>query len=330
MERLKDIELDLSEETLAESTDSSIVLIEEEDVHFDPEDHRYTGTVSGKEYTSATTLLRKFGMTPAEYDIIPKEILEAKAKYGTAVHKALEDFIMGDETQLLVPEVAAFNEWLVANSVSTLDCVAEQKVFNEYYGIAGTVDLQLWNIIADFKTTATLHMVPVMWQLSIYNFLLHPDEVDYNMHELKVFWFASDGVLTVREVPLIPYNRLISLIEANQRGDEVWIDESVPLDMIDKVEAIVKQKKLIDTLKKNLKVLESEQEVIKVALQDQMKEDERLYIDTETGTITLTEVSTARYDSNKVTRYISGKGDNPADYKNVSTYTRMNIKDKTK
>lgn len=327
---MKDIELDLSGEIPAESTDSSIVLIEEEDVHFDPEDHRYTGTVSGKEYTSATTLLRKFGMTPAEYAIIPKEILEAKAKYGTAVHKALEDFIMGDETQLLVPEVAAFNEWLVANSVSTLDCVAEQKVFNEYYGIAGTVDLQLWNIIADFKTTATLHMVPVMWQLSIYNFLLHPDEVDYNMHELKVFWFASDGVLTVREVPLIPYNRLISLIEANQRGDEVWIDESVPLDMIDKVEAIVKQKKLIDTLKKNLKVLESEQEVIKVALQDQMKEDERLYIDTETGTITLTEVSTARYDSNKVTRYISGKGDNPADYKNVSTYTRMNIKDKTK
>lgn len=310
--------------------DETFVLIEEEDVIFDEEDHSYTGTVSGKEYISATTLLRKFGMTPAEYKVIPKEILEAKAKYGTAVHKALEDFIMGDETQLLVPEVASFNEWLIENKITTLDCVSEQKVFNEYYGIAGTVDLQMWNVIADFKTTATLHMVPVMWQLSIYNFLLHPDEVDYNMHELKVFWFASDGVLTVRDVPLIPYNRLISLIEANQRGDEVWIDESVPVDMVDKVEALVKQKKLIDTLKKNLKVLESEQEVVKVALQDQMKEDDRVYIDTETGTVTLTEVSTARYDNNKVTKYITSMGGKPSDYKNISTYIRMNIKDKIK
>ena len=318
-------ELDVFEDETEEA-----LFFAEEDVDFDPEDHRYTGTVSGKEYTSATTLLRKFGMTPSEYDIIPKEILEAKAKYGTAVHKALEDFILGDETQLLVPEVASFNEWLIENKVTTLDCVAEQKVFNEYYGIAGTVDLQLWNVIADFKTTATLHMVPVMWQLSLYNFLLHPDEVDYNMHELKVFWFASDGVLTVRPVPLIPYNRLVSLIEAHQRGDEVWIDESVPTEMIDKVDSIIKQKKLIDTLKRNLKVLESEQEVIKVALQDQMKEDERMYVDTETGTITLTEVSVARYDTSLVTAYINSKGDKPAEYKKVSTHIRMNIKDKTK
>lgn len=45
MDSLKDIELDLSGEILADDTDSSIFLIEEEDVDFDPENHRYTGTV---------------------------------------------------------------------------------------------------------------------------------------------------------------------------------------------------------------------------------------------------------------------------------------------
>lgn len=311
-------------------TDEKISLELVEDVIFDEEDHTYTGTVTGADYISATTLLAKYGLTPSEYDAIPEAILKAKAAYGTAVHKALEEFILGDETQLLVPEVAAFNNWLISIGMTPLDCLSERKVFNEYYKIAGTVDLQLWNIIGDFKTTAVLHTVPVMWQLSLYNFLLHPDEEKYNLYELKCFWFTATGTLTVKDIPLIPYSRLISMLEAYKKGEEVWVDTSVPTDLLEKVNAIVKQKRLIDTLKKNLKVLEGDRDVIKASIEDQMKEESRIYVDAPMGVVTLSEVSRSTYSTEKVDTLLNKYGLAKKDYLNVTTYTKMNIKDKAK
>ncbi len=311
-------------------TDKEILIELEEDVDFTEEDHSYVGTVSGKTYISATTLLKKFGLTPSEYDSIPVEILRAKAAYGTAVHKALEEYIKGDETQLIIPEVQAFADWLSSQSITTLDCLPEQKVFNEYYGIAGTVDLQAWNLIVDFKTTATLHLVPVMWQLSLYNFLLHPDEEKYNMFELKVFWFSSAGVLTPREVPLVPYPRLTAMLEAYHAGEETWVDVSVPGSLLEKVDMIVKQKRLIDTLKKNLKELEGEKDILRAAIEDQMKDESRIYVDAPAGIVTLSEVTTSRYDSDKVTRLLDKHHLDKKDYVNTSFYTRLNIKDKGK
>lgn len=310
--------------------EEKLIALEAEDVAFDEATHTYTGTVTGKTYISVTTLLKKFGMSPSEYDAIPKEILEAKAAYGTAVHKALEEYIKGDETQTIVPEVAAFADWLHSQSMTPLDCMSEQKVFNEYFGVAGTIDLQAWNIIGDFKTTATLHLVPVMWQLSIYNFLLHPDEEKYNLFDLKCFWFSSAGVLTVKDIPLIPYDRLMSMLEAYRKGEEIWVDTSVPTALIEKVDMIVKQSRLIKTLEKNLKVLKSEKDVIRASIEDQMKEESRIYVDAPSGIVTLTEVTTSRYNSDKVTSLLDSLHLNKKDYVNTTIYSRLNIKDKAK
>lgn len=310
--------------------EEEIFIEEEEAMDFDEAEHTYTGTVSGKKYLSATTLLKKFGLSPSEYAAIPKEILEAKAAYGSSVHKALEEYIKGDETQLIIPEVQSFADWLEAQSMTILDCVSEQIVFNEYYGIAGTVDLQVWNLLGDFKTTATLHLVPVMWQLSIYNFLLHPNEVDYNMFEPKVFWFSATGTLDVRTVPLVPYNRLIAMLEANRAGEETWVDASVPTDLIEKVDMIVKHKRLIDTLKKNLKSLENEKDVLRASIEDQMKDESRIYIDAPAGIITLTEVVTSRYSTDRINTLLAKLSLPKKDYMNVTTSTRLNIKDKGK
>lgn len=302
-----------------------------EDVEFNEEDHTYTGTVSKADYISATTLLKKYGMTPDEYAYVPEEILKAKAAYGTEVHAGLEKYINGDEVQkVLYPEVQAFADWLDEKKLTTFDCISEKKVFNEYYKIAGTVDLQVWNTIGDFKTTSTLHMVPVMWQLSLYNFLLHPNEEDYNMYELKVFWFSASGELTVRDVPLVPYLRLLSLLEAYRKGEEVWVDESLSTDLVEQVEAIIKQERLIKTVKKNLKSLENEKEVLKVSIEDKMKEESRIYVDAPSGVITITEVATSRYDNKLIDELLLDTGKPKKDYIKTTIYTRMNIKDKAK
>lgn len=301
--------------------------LETEDLIFDEEEHTYTGTVSAKKYTPVSNILKKFGFTPSEYAVIPPEILKAKAAYGTNIHKALEAYIKGDETQLIIPEVAAFAEWLTSVGMTTLDCISEKKAFSEYYKVAGTVDLQLWNIVADFKTTATLHTVPVMWQLSLYNFLLHPNEADYNLYELKCFWFSSAGTLSVKDIPLVPYNRLLSLLDAFAKGEEVWVDTSIPVDLIEKVNEIIKQKKLIDTLKKNLKALESERDILKGAIEDQMKEESRIYVVAPTGIVTLSEVTQSRYDTSKIDALLRTLKEEKSKYTKTSIYTKLNIKE---
>lgn len=305
-------------------------LLAVEEVTFDEATHTYVGTVSKDVYTSVTTLLKKFGMTPSEYASVPEAVLAAKAKYGTEVHKALEEYIKGDKTQLLVPEVSAFARWLDSVSMTTLDCSSEQQAFNEYYKIAGTIDLQLWNIIADFKTTATLHTIPVMWQLSLYNFLLHPKEEDYSNYELKCFWFNSTGELTVKDIPLVPYNRLTSLLDAHKRGDAVWVDTTIPADLVDRVDAIVKQNRLIKTLETNLKTLKNEKELLKVLIEEQMKSESRIYVDAPAGVITVTEVSQTRYDTSKIDALLKSIGRDKKDFVNVTVTTRLNIKDKGK
>lgn len=296
-------------------------------VNFDEEAHSYTSAIDGRQYISTTTLIKQYGLTTNDYDGVPLEIMKRKAAYGSAVHKALEEYIKGDMSQTIIPEVQAFHDWLTSNAMNNTDCVAEQQVFNFDYGVAGTVDLQFWNTIADFKTTASLHTVSVMWQLSIYNYLLHPDEVDYNMYNLKCFWFTSTGELTVKDIPLINYHTLIDMLEAYKRGDVVWVDSTMPMALTDKVDELIKQRKLLKTLKDNLKTLENEEEVLKEAIKEQMADQQRSYVKTNTGLVTLTDTTYSRFDNTKVEALLTRLGEQKKDYIKATITTRMNVKE---
>ena len=302
----------------------------EDDITFTPEDHSYISTIDGKEYISTTTLLKHYSLSPSEYDQVPESILRAKAAYGTKVHAALEEFIKGDSSQLVVTEVQSFNDWLTASGLSVLDCISEQVVFNREYGVAGTVDFQAWNVIGDFKTTASLHTVSVMWQLSIYNYLLHPDEVTYNQYELKVFWFQSTGELIVKDIPLIPYNTLLDMLEAYKRGDIIWVDSTVPTDLSDKVDALIKQRQLVTTVKGNLRQLENEEEILKEAIKEQMKQQQRIYVQAPTGVVTISEYTTSRYDTKKIDALLTQHNLLKKDFVNTSEITKLNVKRLTK
>lgn len=302
----------------------------EEKIIFDKKKHTYTGTVSKEDYISTTKLLKMFDLAPTGYDAIPKAILAKKAEYGTTIHKAIEEYLKGDETQVIIPEVRSFANWLIAQSMTVLDCESEQIVFNEEYKIAGTVDLQIWNIIGDFKTTAALHIVPVMWQLSVYTFLLHPDESKYSMYSPKAFWFAPDGTLSVKEIPLIPYNRVVNMLDAYKAGKSTWIDTSVPESLKEKVDELIKHNRLIHTITNNLQTLKAEKEAMQEKLKAQMKKEKRIYVETPTGVATITEVTVQRYDTSKVNVLLATLGKEKKDYCTTTEYTRISIKDRRK
>lgn len=192
---------------------------------FNEEDHSYT--MNGVQYTSTTQLLKKYGLS-ADYANIPAAILEQASIRGNAVHKALELYIGGDRSMLgLVEEVDLFDKYIQLQNIQLLTAKSEEMVYDTHYQISGTIDFQYMdgndNIIADFKTTSTLHLDAVAWQLSIYNYLAcKGDILAYYFNKLKVFHFTS-GRLYVKDVYTVDYDAVKELFEAHKNNNPTFI-----------------------------------------------------------------------------------------------------------
>lgn len=192
---------------------------------FDEKTHKYSS--GGVVYTSTTQLLKKYGLS-ANYANIPAQILQKAAQKGNAVHKALELYIGGDQSMLgLVEEVDLFHNYVQLQGLDLLMARSEEIVYDHQYKIAGTIDFQYQDgndtIIADFKTTSSLHLDSVAWQLSIYNYLVcKGDVLTYYFNKLKVFHFVN-GRMYVKDVYTVDYDAVKGLFEANLRNDPVFI-----------------------------------------------------------------------------------------------------------
>lgn len=135
---------------------------------FNEEEHKYL--LDGKELISVTTLMKKHGLSP-DYSAVDPVVLRRKAMRGTLIHKELEDYLIGGESGF-TKELYAFIE--IEKRFEIKNATPEQKVHNDI--VAGTVDLQAeykgGTLLADFKTTAKVHIEPVRWQMSIYQELI--------------------------------------------------------------------------------------------------------------------------------------------------------------
>ena len=184
-------------------------------IQFDEATHTYTR--NNTKYTSVTTLLKDYGLS-ADYTNIPKEVLAKAAIRGKETHKELEDYIkQGVVSQSL--DVQNFIKYVTARGIDLSNALSEELVYDDTYLIAGTIDFQYKDgdeeIIADFKTTSSIHWEAVAWQLSIYNYIkVQGDVLAYYMKHLKVFHLYN-GKLTVREVPIIDYDEVVNLLIAN-------------------------------------------------------------------------------------------------------------------
>lgn len=193
-------------------------------IKFDEQKHEYT--LDGKKLISVTQLMQKHGLAPS-YDSVPAEVLNAKAERGTLIHKEIEAYIKKGEVGF-TQELTNFAMYLMANKVKVLE--SELMLYNDI--VAGTCDLILHSngqgIIADIKTTSTLHKEAVSWQLSIYLWLyLKYDERaavdgDYNAYwdgyKGQAYHFDKDGNLNVVEIPLKPYQEVEGLLECERQG----------------------------------------------------------------------------------------------------------------
>jgi hypothetical protein len=188
-------------------------------IQFDEQTHTYIR--NNNPYISVTTLLKKYNLSP-DYTGIPADILAKAAARGNATHKDLENFIK-QGTTCSNPDLINFSKYILTRGIDLSTAKSEEIIFNDTYLIAGTVDFQYTDgdedIIADFKTTSSIHWEAVMWQLSIYAYMIcKGDILQYYMKHLKVYHLYN-GKLSVREVPMVDFDEVEKLLKANLNGD---------------------------------------------------------------------------------------------------------------
>lgn len=206
---------------------------------------------------SVTQLLKKHGLSP-NYSGVDTATLNAKAEYGTRVHKALESVANGETVDEEPSYTSQFKSWL-----GDAETLAEQPLAINYHGliIAGTCDLMGerngQRFIADHKTTSSFHKESVAWQLSILDYMArHCDNINgkpfkwlgatnyYGLH-------YTNGVMTEKVVTKIPDEEIENLLTAELKDETYKHELSVSEDFIAKVEQAETSLAVIEMQKKN-------------------------------------------------------------------------------
>lgn len=229
-------------------------------ITFNEEKHIYY--CDGKQVKiSVTQLLKMYGLSP-DYKGVSEKVLDAKAKRGTLIHEEIENFNKHGES--------GFTE----------ECLQYQKFIDTGYKcmqsefmvgnnlVAGTIDLILEKdgelIIADIKTTSTLHKESVSWQLSIYAYLC-----GVNFTKGLALHF-KDKKLNVVEIPLKPKSEVERLIEAFKHGKiftPALILSDNEITTLEQAELIIKQYDML------LEKAKAKSEELKKMLIEKMKEN---------------------------------------------------------
>jgi hypothetical protein len=189
-------------------------------MEFKQDTHEYLH--NGDKYISVTELLKKYNLS-VNYNDVPPDVLAKAATRGKATHSSLEAYIKGDRSELnITPTVDLLHNYINTRGIDLTTAKSEEIVFDTTYKIAGTVDFQYFdgeNIIADFKTTSTLHLDVVAWQLSIYNYIISKGDImSYYFNKLKVFHFTGTK-LYVKDVYLVEYDTVKALLETNLNNE---------------------------------------------------------------------------------------------------------------
>ena len=188
------------------------------DLVFDPQTHTYT--LDGKDLISVTQILAKHGLSP-NYNGVDEDTLKASAERGTLIHKEIENYIKKGEIGF-TDECAEFVSYVRENNIAIMG--SEVTFHNDI--VAGTCDLIInsqkgYLIVADIKTTSTLHKESVAWQLSLYAYL----SGNKTMNHGQAFHFSKDG-LKVVDIELKPVEEVEKLLECERKG-EIYKQELV-------------------------------------------------------------------------------------------------------
>lgn len=170
-------------------------------VEFIEEGHYYL--VDGVITPSVSEII-KF-IFPNKYSDVPEQVLNAKASFGTGVHKAVECLEKGED----IPKLSFYQEL----------CLKEFKKLKEDYKIetreqeamvnyethyCGRFDMIAYingyYSLCDIKTTAKLDLDSLSWQLSYYALAYNPDKYEKTFEKFYAIWLPKKDIGQVVEI----------------------------------------------------------------------------------------------------------------------------------
>lgn len=237
------------------------------EVKFRESDHTYW--LSDRQLISVTQLMKKHGLS-ADYSAVKADILNAKAERGSLIHKEIEEFINFAE-EGFTDELDSFKNLIKEHKI--IPTTSETIVYDDL--VAGTIDVigqcPSGRIIADVKTTSTLHKDALAWQLSIYEYLFQKVHPGANVSALFGIHLNGTSAKLV-EVERKPREEIERLFECERNG-ALFIPKSTALS-ISKSELayIADVERRISDLKKQIDVYAKAYNEMKEDLKARMKD----------------------------------------------------------
>ncbi len=128
----------------------------------------HTYTYNGKSLSGITGIISRY-ICPDKYKDIPKSVLDKAAQKGSQVHKELSMEIIGFPYEKPMEEVLAYRRLIQEQGIKPYQ--SEYLVSDLQY-VASSIDMVDEDLnLYDFKTTSTLDLEYLRWQLSIYAYL---------------------------------------------------------------------------------------------------------------------------------------------------------------
>ena len=195
-------------------------------VRFDELCHSYL--CDDKVLIGITTLMKHQGISP-NYEGIAPEVLADAAKRGTAVHTLLEKFdnheaaipadVMSDNFEGKVLQTRAEQDAILkAYAKLGLQVHCSEYLVTDNKTVASFIDKVFEDgSLADVKTTSTLHIESVSWQLSIYAYLFEQQNKSIKVPHLYAIHIRN-GQAKLIEVPRVADEEVAEVLRCEAEG----------------------------------------------------------------------------------------------------------------
>lgn len=239
-------------------------------VIYDPNTHTYTDA-QGLELSGITGIIKQY-ICPNIYADVPVEVLENARIRGTKLHSLLELYANGTFANVTEEDAEIIENFnAMALALEDYTCLASEYVVSNNELTASPIDLLALDYegnltIIDLKTSHSLNVEFVTWQLNFYRYFLEIQtglKTD-NMQALHV----SNGKAKFVKVQKIANEHLEYMLSCAYNFKEFKNPLQVEEDKITKLETIYREKK---ALEEQIKALEEQEEQIKAEVIAEMK-----------------------------------------------------------
>lgn len=268
-------------------------------VIYDPETHTYTNA-EGLELSGITGIIKQF-ICPNAYAGVPAEVLESARIRGNKLHSLLELYANGTFANVTEEDAEIIENFnAMALALEDYTCLASEYVVSNNQLTASPIDLLALDYegnltIIDLKTSYSLNVEFVTWQLNFYRYFLELQtglEAD-NLQALHV----SNGKAKFVKVQIIENEHLEYMLSCAYNFKEFKNPLQVEEDKIAKLESIYREKR---ALEEQIKSLEEQEEQIKAEVIAEMKANAIKTYESDTIKVTYKSASTrSTFDSKK-------------------------------